>query len=439
MRLKELEIILSDFACNKHCPYCTAKSTLWPVVEDNMLALELAASELDRLGYSFKYLTIGGNGEPTLHSYEKLASIVDIFKDKDIQVRRVLTSGNIFLDKEKEKFDLLNDAGYVFEITMTSLDQLKDMITLGYDNAYLSSEQFKRAKRVRVNYVMLKENQDTFLSEVKGFLNLYPNVETVSIKLLNINTKTNDSATNGIGNWILEHSVPKSDRLKIKNILDNDIELSRKAEDSVDTFDTMSWSYNGKEIYFSYKSTSYGLFDLVWYGDKFVDYQLNPVQIADNLKRVYVAKKFDKICRDGEIDLSYDIRDIILKEYGNKGLLDYSPNCFIEMPDIGNGILHYVGPFYNEKAGLGILTSTECEKVVEQEKSLIDICDVFVCYLYEELSPGTISEIIYAATLHKEIIVYYESNSSVSYELKTDNWFPITLAKKLTSVKLIEI
>lgn len=24
---KELEIILSDFACDKHCPYCTAKIT----------------------------------------------------------------------------------------------------------------------------------------------------------------------------------------------------------------------------------------------------------------------------------------------------------------------------------------------------------------------------------------------------------------------------
>lgn len=158
--LKELEIILSDYSCNKNCPYCTAKSTRWPVIEDNILALELASSELFKLGYTFKYLTIGGNGEPTLHSYEKLANIVDIYKDKPIQIKRVLTSGNIFRPEEKEKFNLLNDAGYVFEITVTSSNQPLDMKNLGYSNQYLTSESFKRAKRVRVNYVMLKENRD---------------------------------------------------------------------------------------------------------------------------------------------------------------------------------------------------------------------------------------------------------------------------------------
>lgn len=44
-RLKELEIILSDFKCNKNCPYCTAKSTVWPLVDD-IDALKLASNEL---------------------------------------------------------------------------------------------------------------------------------------------------------------------------------------------------------------------------------------------------------------------------------------------------------------------------------------------------------------------------------------------------------
>lgn len=287
--LKELEIILSSFECNKNCPYCTAKSTRWPLVEDDIQALELATSELFKLGYTFKYLTVGGNGEPTLHSYEKLASIVDIYKDKPIQIKRVLTSGNIFKDSEEKKFNLFNDNGYVFEITVTSSNQLKDMETLGYDNKYLNSRLFKKAKRVRVNYVMLKDNNDKYLTEVKNLLDTYPNIETASIKLLNINTNTDDKSTNIIGDWIIKHGIPKSSREEIKDILNKDAQLKR-INIVEDNFDTMSWEYNGKEIYFSYKSTSYGQFDLVWYGDRFVDYKLNRLGITDSIKRVYSQK-----------------------------------------------------------------------------------------------------------------------------------------------------
>lgn len=101
--------------------------------------------------------------------------------------------------------------------------------------------------------------------------------------------------------------------------------------------------------------------------------------------------------------------------------------------------MHYIGPFYNEKASLRVLTSTDCDKVVSQEKSLIDMCDIFICYLGEELSPGTISEMIYAATIKKEIVIYYKKDNSVEYSLKTDSWFPITMVMQLTNVKLIEM
>ena len=60
MRYKELEIILSSFKCNKHCPYCTAKSTLWPEVYDDLGKLELYAKKLKESGYEFNFLTIGG-------------------------------------------------------------------------------------------------------------------------------------------------------------------------------------------------------------------------------------------------------------------------------------------------------------------------------------------------------------------------------------------
>lgn len=46
---------------------------------------------------------------------------------------------------------------------------------------------------------------------------------------------------------------------------------------------------------------------------------------------------------------------------------------------------------------------------------------------------------IYAATIKKEIVIYYKKDNSVEYSLKTDSWFPITMAMQLTNVKLIEM
>lgn len=77
--------------------------------------------------------------------------------------------------------------------------------------------------------------------------------------------------------------------------------------------------------------------------------------------------------------------------------------------------------------------------MVSQEKKLIEMCDVFICYLDDKISLGTISELVYAATLKKQIIVYYTKSNDIEYRLKTDSWFPITLVMQLTSVRLLEI
>ena len=45
MKYKEFELIPSSFKCDKNCPYCTAKITKWPVVDDKLDLLE------DRLNY----------------------------------------------------------------------------------------------------------------------------------------------------------------------------------------------------------------------------------------------------------------------------------------------------------------------------------------------------------------------------------------------------
>ena len=149
-RFKELEIILSDFSCDKNCPYCTAKITQWEMVKDDIHMLSLYVGQLKELGYQFHYVTIGGNGEPTKHSIKKLREIVELFDDYDIPVKRVLTSGNVFREEEREKYELFISHGWVFEVTTTSIDTDLDRKILGYNHNYFQSEAFSKA-RIRLN------------------------------------------------------------------------------------------------------------------------------------------------------------------------------------------------------------------------------------------------------------------------------------------------
>ena len=346
-----------------------------------------------------------------------------MFKDYNIPIKRVLTSGNIFKEENKEKFELFNNSDYLFEVTTTSFSTENDMKTLGYSNDYFHSDLFKQAKRVRVNFVMLKENYNTFISEIKSFINTYPNVETVAIKFLNVNTKT-DLVDNSLSEWIVENGLGKENKEFVKIALDNEFVYQGSK------YDTFSWLYNNKEIYFSYKSTDYGKYDLVWYGNRFVDYSLNTKEIERQTKRIYMAMHFEVDKHEDKISLERDVRDKLLRETGS-GLLDYYSNCYVSLKGFGD--FHYVGPFYNEKASDGLLTSSDCEVVVLQEKKLIDLCDVFLVYLDDNVSPGSISELMYAVLKNKDIIILYKNESDISYSLKSSNWFPIVFSLQLSN------
>ena len=70
MKYKEFELILSSFKCNKNCPYCTAKITKWPNVDDKIDKFEEKLQYLKEKDISFRYFIFCGNGEPSLHSFE---------------------------------------------------------------------------------------------------------------------------------------------------------------------------------------------------------------------------------------------------------------------------------------------------------------------------------------------------------------------------------
>lgn len=425
---KELEIILSDFKCDKHCPYCTAKITKWAPVEDDLYQLEMYVGQLKELGYTFHYVTIGGNGEPTLHSYKKLKEIVEMFKDYEIPVKRVLTSGNVFRESEKEKWKLFVDNGWMFECTTTSFDNYLDRKVLGYDRNYFETERFRNSK-IRLNYVLLKNNIDNFVDEIKNFIATYPNIGTVALKLLNVNTKTG-LADNPLSKWIVEHAVAKEEREHIAGILNQNFPYKGEA------FDTHSWEFDKEhEIYFSWKRLPYGYMDLVYYGNRFVDYQLNDSDIQ-LIPKVYLAAKFEKQKNiDGSLSLKNDFRS---KMIGEENFFNFNSHSFLRDND-GNALYQYIGPFYNEKASDGELTSTICEEVVKTESLIIDHCDIFIAYLDEEVSPGGISELIYAAFKGKEIWIFYKVENNTDYELKTSNWYPCISAMQIRGKEHIKM
>lgn len=420
---KELEIILSDYICNKNCPYCTAKITKWPVVKDDLYQLYLYVGQLKKLGYKFDYLTVGGNGEPTLHRYEKLKEIVEMFKDYDIPVKRVLTSGNVFKNAESKKFDLFHDNGWLFEVTTTSFDNKLDRETLKYDFNYFEFENFKKA-RIRLNYVMIKRNFSVFTNEIVSFSDKYPNIETLAIKLLNVNTKTG-LVDNGYSDWIYKEAVSKDKRNEIKNILDS--KFSYKGQ----SFDTFSWEMeSGREVYFSWKKVKYGLYDLVYYGDRFMNYQLEDAEI-DLLPKVYIASRFIKTESETEkIGFHNDFRSRLIGD--DKLFVDFNNKTFV-YNEAGIPTAQYIGPFYNEKASDGTLTSDICDEVVQTENKLIDRCNIFIAYFDEIISPGGITELIYAAFKKKAVVIFFKLEDDVKYELKTSCWYPITTVKQLNT------
>ena len=313
---------------------------------------------------------------------------------------------------------------WYFEVTTTSIDKEKDMNRLGYSPYYFDTKEFKNSK-IRLNYVLLKDNINTFVDEIKHFSKKYPNIETIAIKILNINTKTG-LVDNKYSKWIVENAVSKDKRNEIKEILDNNFNYKEGL------YDTYSWELNNScEIYFSYKKEKYGLYDLVYYGNKFIDYNLEEVKLSYFLPKVYFASKFIKNYKNNILSFENDFRTHLLSD--NNKLENYNYNSYIFDK------YQYIGPFFNEKASNGNLTSKECEKVVNCENNLIDRCDMFMAYLDEEKSPGTTTELVYASLLKKKITVFYKPDKNNKYSINTDSWYPIVFSKEQVGKDNIKI
>lgn len=279
MKYKEFELILSSFKCDKNCPYCTAKITKWPSVDDCINKLEEKLLYLKNEGITFKYFIFCGNGEPSLTEVGKFKKVVDATRKVNIfDEKRLQSSGNIFY--EKEKLDYIKD-DFIVEITRVDIDSSKDMKILGYDRDYINSDNFKEAN-VRLNYVLLKNKSfNDYLEEIKEYIDKYPNIKTVSLKTLNLNT-LNGKIDNPYSKWIIDNALTKKDADRIIDFMSKNANFVKK---DLKFFDRYEWVYNGVPVTFYAKKLEYGCSNIVYYGGKLVDYHLNEIKI----------KKGDKI------------------------------------------------------------------------------------------------------------------------------------------------
>ncbi|MDE6250443.1 MAG: radical SAM protein [Alphaproteobacteria bacterium] len=273
MKYKEFELIMSSFKCDKNCPYCTAKITQWPTVDNHLELLPERLKYLRDLGISFRYFILSGNGEPSLYDYETLQTILNATKQVDIfDERRLQTSGNLFFDDKK--FNLMKD-DFMLEVTRTDFDSAIDMQTLGYRRDYIHSKNFQHAN-IRLNYVMLKgKTFDEYIREIKRYINTYPNIKTVSLKTLNTNTRNSD-VSNPRSQWILQHALTKADSNQIIHKMS---EITQPIVKDEEFFDRYEWIYNGIPITFYTKKLDYGYSNIVYYGGNLVDYKLNPIKL----------------------------------------------------------------------------------------------------------------------------------------------------------------
>ena len=148
--------------------------------------------------------------------------------------------------------------------------------------------------------------------------------------------------------------------------------------------------------------------------------------------KVYIAAKF-KLQGNGSLadKLKNDIRSLIL-ESSKKLTINTG---YVKIPYSKS---LYTGPFYCEQASNGNYTSTDCNTVVTEELKAVANSDVFIVYLDENYSCGSITELIYAAEHNKKIVIIYKEESDIKYETKSEHWFAITAVKQLSKNVIIK-
>lgn len=146
---------------------------------------------------------------------------------------------------------------------------------------------------------------------------------------------------------------------------------------------------------------------------------------------LYCGGNFEFQYKDFTPDkLSGDYRTILLK---NLDSILYRPKNATKSVTIHPGV-EYIGPFYFYENGL------DGAGVVMTEYSMVDRCTHAVFLVDNTNIPGTVSEIIHASILYKDITIFYverkQDEGEPEQEICNMNWYPLEIAKH-SGAKLI--
>ena len=132
------------------------------------------------------------------------------------------------------------------------------------------------------------------------------------------------------------------------------------------------------------------------------------------MERIYLGGRFhfDYLNSDYKEKASQDFRSLILGDaemlLRNSGIIRLSEK------------LEYVGPYYFETEGM------IDRDIVASEKEQIEKCTTAFFLLEDGRCPGTVSELLYAATLHKKIRIFYvRDESETESALHSPCWYPM--------------
>ena len=139
------------------------------------------------------------------------------------------------------------------------------------------------------------------------------------------------------------------------------------------------------------------------------------------MKKVYIAGSFYK---NGD-SLKDDFRTELL---GDEKKLWNECEAYV---NVFGETMKYVGPFfYYPEREKTMEDLTEQEVVVKQEKEAVKNCDIFVGYLGEKSSHGTVAELMHAVELGKEVYLYYAKKEN-ERDIKSEYWFPMLMAREI--------
>ena len=140
------------------------------------------------------------------------------------------------------------------------------------------------------------------------------------------------------------------------------------------------------------------------------------------MRKLYFGGGFPSLdMNQPEDSLKDDFRVLVLGDV--RKLLYLPQECTTETPITDNG--SYVGPyfFYGEEIS--------AKQVVAVENEMVHKCTDAVFLLENVSSPGTITEVVNAVLLGKNVHIFYVSlgSGSPETEINSDQWYPIAFAQ----------